>query len=181
MIIRGNLTWYGGNGCLPLAQLLPARGRRGSRGISKVESPLVAGSTNKKISFRFRTLIKSKLGNLFHTFSRPLLNTPIEIITHSFLALLTILLEPHTHWLQSSTESCFHSTLHVPICLSEMNNSTVTKLGLGTLTSHIPAPFKNWISFHTNPKDTGNPHVSCYHLTFVWQFPTYHLHLNLYR
>lgn len=93
-----------------------------------------------------------------------------------------IFLEPHTHWLQSSTESRFHVTL----CMCQYTSQRLTTALLqsqGLARSHhiFLHLSRTGFLFIQIPKTlTGNPPVSCYRFTFVWQFPTYHLHLNLY-
>ena len=126
--------------------------------------------------------IKKASWGTFSIYSPLLPNTPTEIITH-FLALLMILLEPHTHWLQSSTESCFHVTL----CMCQYASRRLTPARLqsqGLARSHhifLHLSRTGFLLIQIPKTLTGNPPVSCYRFTFVWQFPTYHLHLNLYR
>ena len=152
-IIRGNLTWYGGMAAHLWHTCFQGRGRRGFSWHFQSWKSFSSRIYQQKHYLAFRTLIKSKLGNLFHIFS------PLAQYSHWNHYTLS---GPTNDFTGTSytLASKFHGellpryTLHVSICLSEINTSTVTKPGLGTLTSHIPAPFKNWISSHTNPKDT---------------------------
>ena len=169
-IIKRNLTWYWGMAARLWHTRIQCRGRRGfSRHFQSWKS-FSSRIYQQKYYLGFRTLTKSKFGKLFHIFS------PLAQYSHWNHYTLSGPTNDFTGTSYTLT-SKFHRellpryTLHVSICLSEINNSTVTKLGLGTLTSHIPAPFKNWISFHTNPKVT-------YRQSTCFMLPL-HLHLSL--
>lgn len=127
------------------------------------------------------TLIKSKFKNLFHIFP------PLAQFSHSNHYILsgpTNYFNGITYTLVAKFRgSCVHIIFCTCCCASQKLTTAQLQSQSSACSYHISLHLSaTEFLFIQNPKaPTVDPLISFHHSTFVWQFPTHHLHLNLHR